>query len=386
MIMVDERVLLFCVVLSSWSLLTVVHSLNIHTIPNTYLVALSFTNITTLLNLTCDQCLCSVLEIDAEALNCFPRNFTCQLFDRIPRTYRLEPTPEARVYFPRGNMPNASECYTSDLNELLSKLSDATMTSIQVTEPRCLTIDNHGYLITVEGAGNLLSRIEPHTLTLVDSMNITGSTLMNIVYYQQAYFITRNDESIIVIDSNDLSTINVITSSYISRPRDIIFLRQGQTMILASDGNYALLFFDCTNNITRNYVYAFMIPTDYPTPHGLWYVNDSFFFATSWYQNSVFSYSTTDGVRWTSSTLIDGRTLASNGAGSHVTVDDHQRLWVSMYNYGLTIFDWQGNFLNSFILPSSNGPFHMIFMDNYVMYLSDISANRIIRLDPKIIC
>jgi hypothetical protein len=231
--MSDRRVVLLTF-LFSWSLYPAVHSLDIRAIPNTYLVPLSSTNITTLVNRTCDQCLCSALEIDAEALNCFPRNFTCKLFDRVSRTYRLESTSEARLYFPRGNLPNASECYTSDLNELLSKLSNATVTSVQVTEPRCLAIDNHGYLVTVEGAGNLLNRFDPHTLTLVASVNIGGSTLMNIVYYQQAYFVTRNDESIIIIDSNNLSTINIITSWYISRPRDIIFLREGHTMLCTS--------------------------------------------------------------------------------------------------------------------------------------------------------
>ena len=384
MIMVDERVLLLHVVLSSLSLLTVVHSLSIRAIPNTFLAPLSSANVATLVNLSCDQCLCSALEVDAEALNCFPRNRTCQLFDRFPQNYRLQSMSEARLYFPRGVLPNVSECDASGLNKLLSKLSNAIVTSVDVTAPRCLAIDNHGYVVTVEGNGNLLSRFNPHTMTLVDSINLAGGTLDNIVYYQEAYFITRNDQSIIIVDSNNLSTINVIPSLQMSDPRDIIFLRHGQTMVLASAGNSALLFFNCTNNLTRNYVYAFAIPTAYPTPHGLWYVNDSFFYATSWTQNTVFSYSTNDGITWTPSTFIDARTIGSAGAGSHVLVDDCQRSWFSMYNFGLGIFDSQGNFLAEFI-PPLNELFHAIFMDNYVMYLSDLSGNRIVRLDPTIL-
>ena len=61
----------------------------------------------TLINRSCDQCLCESNSSHA-ILNCFPNN-TCQLFVDAPRTYKFQPMPNVVVYFPRQVLPNASE-------------------------------------------------------------------------------------------------------------------------------------------------------------------------------------------------------------------------------------------------------------------------------------
>ena len=96
---------------------------------------------------TCDECLCEAYP-SHRLLNCFPNN-TCQFFTDVPLAYRIQSTPNARMYFPRQILPNASECCTSDTGALLSQLNASTPTYVDVTDPGRLVLDNHGYLVTV---------------------------------------------------------------------------------------------------------------------------------------------------------------------------------------------------------------------------------------------
>ena len=127
----------------------VVQSRIVYSIDNTYLSSYSSTNITTLRDVTCEQCLCSAWKKNSAAFNCFSDNKTCQFFDPVPRLYRVRSRQRARLYFPRGILPNKSESAMPDLNELISKLDTATRTTVSVAKPRCLVIDNHRYLVTV---------------------------------------------------------------------------------------------------------------------------------------------------------------------------------------------------------------------------------------------
>ena len=368
-----------------WSICSVVHCLGVYSIGNASLVALSHTPVTTLLNATCDQCLCSALQSNAIAFNCFLGNKTCNFFDNFPRTYRLKSIQVARLYFPRGALPNASESCMSDTSKLLGQLSNATVTSLNITGPRCLVIDNHGYLVTVEDRGYQIHRLDPLTLTRIDSTNFAGSPMMNIAYFRGAYYIARDGGDILIVNSNNLTVINIVTSWHINVPRDIIFVQDGQTLVLASAGNNRLLFFNCTDNVTRNYAYAYAVLLANSAPHGLWYVNDVFFYATSWAENKIYSYSYNGSTSWTEQVFANAWPISSSSGGSHVTVDQSGRSWYSLYQYGVAIFDEQGVFLSSFqLIPY--GLFDVMFDENYVMYLSDVVGGKIVRLDPHITC
>ena len=369
-------VLLFCSLFE-------VHSRRIPWIRNASLVPLSPTNITTLLNLTCDQCLCSAWRLNSAAFNYFSDNETCELFDPFPRTYRFVSKSDASLYFAQGLLPNKSESLAADLDELLVRLSRAAMTSINVTNPRCLAVDNHGYIVTVEDNSKVLHRFDADDMTPIDSTTFPGGILLCIAYHQQAYYIPRDDYSILIIDSNNLSVIHTINSPTIIAPRDLIFFSEGKTMVLASTYNKTLLFFNLTDNQTRNYVYIYTLGTSCSTPHGLRYVNDSFFYVTSWNEISIYSYSTTNGVSWTGNLFVDASSLTSSGSGSHITVDSYQRTWFSMYTPVIYVFNRQGQLIGNFT-PALNSAFDMVLTDNYIMYISDFDGNRVVRIDPNI--
>lgn len=143
------------------------------------------------------------------------------------------------------------------------------MTSVNVTKPRCLVVDNHNYLVTVEDRGILLSRFYLNNLTLIDQTNFSGATFMNVNHHGNAYYIGRNDDSVLVIDSNNLTVVNTLTSPNIRGLRDLIFLQNGQILVLASPDNSNLLFFNRSTASPVHYSYAYNRSTSYLWPHGL---------------------------------------------------------------------------------------------------------------------
>ena len=66
-------------------------------------------------------------------------------------------------------------------------------------------------------------------------------------------------------------------------------------------------------------------------------------------------------------------------------IDDCDRRWLSTSDNGLLAYNPQGQLLGTFS-PPFDTTFDTMFMDNYVMLLSDINAGKITRLDPQIEC
>ena len=117
-----------------------------------------------------------------------------------------------------------------------------------------------------------------------------------------------------------------------------------------------------------------------------------FFHATSWGGKSIHSFSqrADDGATW-SENLVRQRNkpLSSNRWGSHVMVDDCERRWLSTSRLtGLLIYNSEGQYLDgTFSIHTWNGTFDAMFLDNYVLLLSDLNCrNKITRLDPRIKC
>ena len=80
-----------------------------------------------------------------------------------------------------------------DANQLIEKLQSAVTISIDYPNPRCLVIDDHGFLVTAhEGAPNL-TRFDPNNLSLIDTTAFPGSAISNVAYHQGAYFLSTLD-------------------------------------------------------------------------------------------------------------------------------------------------------------------------------------------------
>ena len=367
-----------------WPMLHV-SCIQIPRIDNASLVPITLTNFTTILNSTCYQCICLALANHSAALNCFPNNNTCQLFDQVPIRHRLQSGAQAKLYFPSGSLPNGSQCCMPDLNVLLAKLSGSTLINVNQSSPRCLAVDDHGYLATVRSGANVIRRFNLSSSTFVNQTNLSHGKTMSIAFHGNAYYIGSDNNTIEMVNSDTLSTVNVITHSYINGVRDIIFLRDGQMMVVASTNNQSLVFFNRSNAGPLNYTFAYKVSTSYPAPHGLWYVNDSFFYATSWNGNSVYSHTTTDGVTWNETLFANVNTVVSGAGAAHVMIDECGRRWVSRASDMMIIYDSAGNHIGNFTLPLV-GIFDALFLDNYVLHIADKWGGRIIRLDPHVRC
>jgi hypothetical protein len=274
-----------------------------------------------------------------------------------------------------------------NITYLLDKLNNATPTYGNVLSPRCLTIDNHGYLVTISQTqpNSSIVRFDSTNMTLIDNTTFVFGSSLTIKYYNNNYYVGV-PYGVLVIDSNNLTIHYNLTSSNLNGARDVMFLNNGDILVVASINNNYLLFFNRSNNMSTNYNFGYGQPVNYSRPHGLFYINDTYFYATSYTDSSVYSYSAISGSsQWSENLVLDARPVSGPSSGPHIAIDECGRFWFSLNNYDLKIFDSQGSFLGNFTFTNAS-IFHTIITDNYVMYLSDTNSSRIIRIDPDIQC
>ncbi len=364
-------------------LFVAVNTIQIPFINNVTFISISNSSSIMITNQTCDQCLC-LSNSSYMALNCFPNN-TCQFFYTFPRTYTLQSTSQARLYFLQQIFPNTSQCCISNTSYLLNKLNTTTPIITQVFSPRCLVLDNNGYIVTISQQNWTIVRLYATNLTVVEypSPPTFYMTPMTITYRSEAYYVGF-DAYILVLDSNNFTELNNITTLSLSGTRGMIFLNDGQTFVVASTYNQYILFFNRSNTVSQSYTFVGQQYVNYSYPHGLWYISDTFFYVTSWGDNTIYSYSATNvNTIWTQNLFLDPKSVATTSDGNHLTIDECNRYWYSLGSNGMTIFNNQGLLVANFteIIPS---PFDALITDEYVIYLSDTSSNIIKRIDPEI--
>ena len=338
----------------------------------------------TLTDRSCDQCLCES-NFSHSILNCFPNN-TCQLFADAPLTYTLKPTPNALLYFPRQIAPNASQCCTPDGNDLLSKLDHTSPLSSPVNSPRSLVIDNHGYLVTVSYSDQSIVRFYPNNLTQIDQSpsSLLSDHPLAIAYHNEAYYVGFNNY-IRVVHSSNMTILHTIAVSELQGVRDMIFLNDGQQMIVTATYSNRLVFFNRSSPTSHNYNYSGYQDVNCQGPHGLFYVSDSLFYLTSWSNSIVYKYSNVGNTSEWSETLAATASPVSSAYGIHVTIDGCDRYWLSLGAAGVQILNNDGGLLGS-LYPTGSCILETLILDNYVVYLSDYFGNRIVRLALNIQC
>ncbi|UJR34263.1 hypothetical protein I4U23_021667 [Adineta vaga] len=274
------------------------------------------------------------------AFNCFS-NKTCQMFDTFPIRYKYQSTSNARLYFPQRIFPNKSLCCMPDLSYLLNKLRNGTQSYVNVPTMRNIITDNHGYIVTVISQSPALLRYDPQNLTLISRTSISRSDLMALTFFNNTYFIGFMKNSILVIDSNNLTILNTINSSSIQGLR----------------------------------------------AHGLITYNSSRFCASSWTTSLVYCYDALENsTTWAETFVFNSSTIRSGIYGPFVTIDECDRYWFPSYTSFAFIFDSSGSFLGNFSLPTAV-LFDILITDNYIMYFVDYSSySRIIRIDRHIDC
>ena len=339
----------------------------------------------TLPHRTCDQCLCESNSSHV-ILNCFP-NDTCQLFTTIPRTYTLQSALNAMVFFPQRILPNASESCIPNTSLLFDQLKAATPTYVTVYNPRCLILDNHGYLVTISKWDRTILQFHPNDLTPINTPTPPMFTdhPSTLAHYNGAYYVGF-DHYILAVSSDTMMQLHNMSVAELFQARDIIFLNTGQSMIVASSGNNRLLFFNRSSTGSFHYdLIGFQILSNVH-PHGLLYVNDSFFYGTSWAENTLYEYAYAgNATSWAERRVLNASSMTNSSDGNHVSMDGSGRYWLSLGTNGPKIFDSQGSYLET-INPMGSFIFDTLIGEDYVIYLSTFSSNQIIRIDPHIPC
>ncbi|UJR36669.1 hypothetical protein I4U23_029386 [Adineta vaga] len=273
----------------------------------------------------------------------------------------------------------------SNTTDLLNKLLTIIPIYGRILNPRCLVFDNHGYLVTISLIDSTLVQFNATDMTIIDQTNLSFNSSKTLSYNNGNYFVGFRDR-ILVIDSENLTEVNNITSTNLIETRDMMFLNNGRTLVVTSTNNKYLLFFNRSSIISTDFYPVYEQSVSYTFPHGLLAINDTFFYATSWAYNTVYSYSAISGNNlWKESLILDGRSISTWSYGSHITIDDCGRFWYSLGPSGVVIYDKYGSFLGLLSFPNSM-IFATVITDNYIIYLSDEKLNRTIRINPNIQC
>ena len=364
----------------------VASAISIPLLPNVAFVPISSSNSITLLNRTRTQCLCDS-NLSYSILNCFPNN-SCQFFVDAPRSYQLRPTPGAFLYFPRQILPKTSECWMPNTSFLLNQLNTATPTYANVPSPSCLLLDDHGYLVTLSQSNRSIVRFHPDNLTRIEQppSPVFADAPENVAHHNGAYYVGFATY-ILVVDSSSMLEVVTISAPSLSSPRDMIFLNDGQQMIVASTYGGTLVFFNRSSTTPHKYDFIGDQTVSCSFPHGLFYINDTFFYLTSSHDNTICSYSCVGNITsWTETLVLNASLIVTSpDNGFHVSIDNSDRFWFSLGYQGMKIFDSQGSLLGS-LFPTGTHIFDTLIGENYVTYLSDLVSNRIIRIDPNLQC
>jgi hypothetical protein len=372
-------------VVISLLLIVSVTSIRIAFIQNITLIPLSDYNNTIITNGTCFECLCLLFSSSYSALNCFSNN-TCCFYTTFPRRYQLQQTPKALLYFPIQYVPEPSQCCMPNISLLLNKLRNSTAIYTNVLSPRSLMLDNQDYLTTVSYQAASLYRFNISNLHQINFTYTFSSGPVSNALQDGVYYVGLDSNYITIVNSSSGVLLNSITSSLLNGPRGIILLDGGQMMVVSSVFNNVLLFFNRTNTAPINYTLAYSQPVSYSNPHGLWRVNDTLFYATSWSQKRLYSYSNVNSSYWNEMLIVDAGATSTSTGGNHVVVDECERRWFSLGSAGVLIYDKNGVFLDTYTLPLTVDCFDVLFLDNYVMYVSDYGAGKITRIDPNVAC
>ena len=368
-----RSILLFSCLMSSF--VGPVTSISVGSIVNASVVRLSSTNMTTLSVSSVDQCRCLAVSLQVALCNWFD-NGTCHLFPSLPQPFRIETSAGARLFLLSALPPPPT------LSDLIVKLNETNGTKLNIVTPRCLVFDDLGHLVTIRTMVSSLDRYEASSLSLIDQTSLPNVYPLNLAFNNGAFYMSSFFGHISIMDSTNLTVIGQISSSNFVGPRDMIFINGGMTMIVASTNDNTLVFFNRSSNISVDFTLVSRLAFSHAAPHGLWRVNDQLFYVTSYTNSSILSYSENNDTSWTEKVVVQPQITIANASGTHVTVDPSHRLWFSVEDAGVLVFDQQGVLLSTFTY-SSLSIYDLLITGENIVYLSAYHSNQLVRLDPN---
>ncbi|CAF1397138.1 unnamed protein product [Adineta ricciae] len=360
--------------------------LSIPYINNVYLQPIGISNwtLTKRLNISCEQCLCEQFTVSYLALNCFANN-SCEFFSNFPKSYKLISSNESRIYFLQNQYPNESLCCMPNVTELLLRLQNASPIALNLSfAPSGLGYDpNYPSEAAVVGWWSSPASLWFNPITMTAIENNSLSTSLTVTLYNNEMF-TAVDGTPRIHLRNKLTNVYIgnLTYSTLNQVRKIIFINDGQTMIVPTQQNKSVTIFNFYSSSNYSIQGVFALP--YSSIHGIAKVNETFFYISTWSDRLILSCKY-ENLTWTHQILVNGTTTQW---GSHLTVDDCGRIWFINTNFGLRIFDSNGLEIGNWNLSlnSTNRIYDLVFLSNYVLLISFIDQHKILRFDPFVSC
>ena len=372
------------------SLTASINALSLPFISNVIFKPLNdFTNSTSLIriNRTCQQCLCDFLNSGWNqsyvALNCHP-NQTCQFFNRFAPTYSIQTTSGAALYFLQNQYPSASSCCMPNITELINRLKSATSRNISLGfQPSVFGYDpittNETVIVGRNGAWAYRFGLSP--LAWIRNTSIVNTSVSIALHSNQIYTASDGVPSIKVYDDRTSNLLLSINHPTLTRVRKMIFINNGQNMVVTAQDNQSLIVFDI-HSLT-NYTVQRILPFPAVGIHGLVQVNDTFLYAGSWNDRAIISYKY-ENSSWTARSFV---TVTAGTSGSHLAVDDCGRVWFIIIDFGLRIYDSSGvEIANWNMATGSSNLYDLLLLPNYVLLLTLRQAQQLVRFDPQVSC
>lgn len=361
-----------------------INSTMIPSVNNITLVPLTDTNSTTLYNITCDQCLCKTVPTHA-VLNCFP-NDTCQYFLTIPSLYRIESSPQARLFFPNGQIPSQSQCCMKNTTELIAKLQNGSQISTKISSPISVYDADDGVLFALDYYNRTILGYDMNNLTVVLKIKLNSTFPLCLAYNYGYFYVALENNSIIIVNRTSRTLVNTIKSPYLSEIYSIIFLQKGEIMVCVSISSQSLVFLRRLNNSATNYSFYFIQAFPSVQPYILHYINDTFLLGVSWDNALLFSFNKVNSTFWKTELIVNVSLFVADANGNYVTTDQCGRIWFVTWAIGILIFDQRGAYLGFFFPQSITYISEVLITRNNILYFADFDNSRIVRIDPGIPC
>ncbi|CAF1255959.1 unnamed protein product, partial [Didymodactylos carnosus] len=241
------------------------------------------------------------------------------------------------------NAPSSALTTTRDLNPnasnitwLMSTIKAANQTTINLSGPTFMDIDDQNNFVVLSYYGNLV-QMNRTTMSVIRSIKL-GNDSAAFTYFNGYYFIEfESSYPLIYIYStrnltNFIAFINGTASNCYFR--QVAFL-QNNTIMVATVENLNMIQFYQISFSSFSTTLLFSIPALHTSPYSLYKVNDTFLYLvyyTSATPNYILSYNNSNN--WTLRALNATKPAASE-ISAQMTIDSYGRIWLAIHNFGL---------------------------------------------------
>ncbi|CAF1439906.1 unnamed protein product [Adineta ricciae] len=331
--------------------------------------------------LTVEQCLCTALLQYTNVLlfNSYS-NGSCQLFFALPYTYTMEYRNDSTIILLSPLPPRDQAPCCSNLPWLMSRIVNSSTTTLTLKHPSHLIIDDFNYLVVLYNSYTV-NRYSRSTMLLNSTISV-GVFTEALSYYNRQYFLTKgiSHTSDLAIYSMD-TLANTATVGIARDPRDYVFIRNGSIMVVSIQTLQLISFYNVISPTSYTLAFSLSAPE---APNKIYRVNDSLLYITTLTTNRpiyTLTYDSTDN-NWTWGSLP--ATTSDIGEGNfQVIMDACGRLWTSVENFGIRIFDRFGTkcLYNWSLSIGLNG---IVFGDQFFFSVADYDNNEVFSYQPEI--